>query len=44
VARVRIAAQDDSTLLGVRDRTLLAVSPYHGLRRAEVCRLDLVDR
>lgn len=42
-ARALMAAPDTSTLQGLRDRAILATLLYHGLRRAEVCRLDLVD-
>jgi len=42
-ARALLAAPEASTLQGLRDRAILAVLLYHGLRRAEVCRLDLVD-
>lgn len=42
-ARALLAAPDASTLQGLRDRAILATLLYHGLRRAEVCRIDLVD-
>lgn len=42
-ARALLAAPDTSTLQGLRDRAILATLLYHGLRRAELCRLDLVD-
>lgn len=42
-ARALLAAPDGSTLMGLRDRALLATLLYHGLRRAELCALHLVD-
>jgi site-specific recombinase XerD len=42
-ARALLAAPDASTLRGLRDRAILATLLYHGLRRAELCALDLVD-
>jgi integrase/recombinase XerD len=42
-ARELLAAPDDVTLLGLRDRAILATLLYHGLRRAELCALRLGD-
>ena len=42
-ARALLAAPDASTLQGLRDRAILATLLYHGLRRAELCALRLVD-
>ena len=42
-ARALLTAPDTSTLQGLRDRAILSTLLYHGLRRAELCRLDLVD-
>ena len=42
-ARELLAAPDASTLQGLRDRAILATLLYHGLRRAELCALRLVD-
>ena len=42
-ARALLAAPDGSTLRGLRDRAILATLLYHGLRRAELCALHLVD-
>jgi site-specific recombinase XerD len=42
-ARDLLAAPDASTLQGLRDRAILATLLYHGLRRAELCALRLVD-
>jgi len=42
-ARALLAAPDASTLSGLRDRAMLATLLYHGLRRAELCSLRLVD-
>lgn len=42
-ARALLVAPDSSTLSGLRDRALLATLLYHGLRRAELCALRLVD-
>jgi site-specific recombinase XerD len=42
-ARALLAAPDISTLQGLRDRAILSTLLYHGLRRAELCKLDLVD-
>ena len=42
-ARELLAAPDASTLMGLRDRAMLATLLYHGLRRAELCALRLVD-
>jgi integrase/recombinase XerD len=42
-ARALLAAPDASTLGGMRDRAVLAMLLYHGLRRDELCALHLVD-
>lgn len=42
-ARTLLAAPDTSTVQGLRDRAILATLLYHGLRRAELCALHLVD-
>jgi len=42
-ARALLEAPDASTLAGLRDRAMLATLLYHGLRRAELCELRLVD-
>lgn len=42
-ARALLAAPDPSTLKGKRDRAILAVLLYHGLRRAELCALKVQD-
>jgi integrase/recombinase XerD len=42
-ARALLAAPDTSRLQGLRDRAMLATLLYHGLRRAELCALRLVD-
>ena len=42
-ARALLAAPDGATLKGLRDRAILATLLYHGLRRAELCALHLVD-
>jgi integrase/recombinase XerD len=42
-ARALLVAPDASTLRGMRDRAILATLLYHGLRRAELCALHLVD-
>lgn len=42
-ARALLAAPDASTLPGLRVRAMLAALLYHGLRRAELCALRLVD-
>jgi integrase/recombinase XerD len=42
-ARALLAAPNASTLQGLRDRAILATLLYHGLRRAELCALHLVD-
>lgn len=41
--RALLEATDTSTLTGLRDRAMLATLLYHGLRRAEMCALRLVD-
>lgn len=42
-ARALLTVPDASTLAGLRDRAMLATLLYHGLRRAELCALRLVD-
>lgn len=42
-ARTLLAAPNASTLQGLRDRAMLATLLYHGLRRAELCALRLID-
>lgn len=42
-ARALLNAPDPATLQGVRDRAILSVLLYHGLRRAELCRLHVND-
>lgn len=42
-ARQLLDAPDTATLKGKRDRAILAVLLYHGLRRAELCSLDVGD-
>ncbi|AME28781.1 integrase (plasmid) [Burkholderia sp. PAMC 26561] len=42
-ARALLDAPDPETLKGKRDRALLAVLLYHGLRREEVCLLKIKD-
>ncbi len=42
-ARALLDAPDPSTQRGMRDRAILATLLYHGLRRAELCALHLVD-
>lgn len=42
-ARALLAAPDASTLRGLRDRAMLATLLYHGLRRAELCALRIMD-
>lgn len=43
-ARRLLLAPDPDTLKGLRDRAILSVLLYHGLRRAELCSLDVGDR
>ncbi|XPJ79106.1 tyrosine-type recombinase/integrase [Klebsiella pneumoniae] len=42
-ARALLDAPDPTTLQGLRDRAILAVLLYHGLRRGELCRLTVGD-
>ncbi|HZZ01339.1 tyrosine-type recombinase/integrase [Paraburkholderia sp.] len=42
-ARVLLDAPDPATLKGKRDRALLSVLLYHGLRREELCKLTVRD-
>lgn len=42
-ARALLEAPDPETLKGRRDRAILAVLLYHGLRREELCRLTVRD-
>src|SRR5471032_504212 len=42
-ARVLLDAPDPATLKGKRDRALLSVLLYHGLRREELCQLKVRD-
>ncbi len=42
-ARLLLDAPKASTLKGKRDRAILAVLLYHGLRRAELCAIDVGD-
>jgi integrase/recombinase XerD len=42
-ARLLLAAPDPETLKGKRDRAILAVFLYHGLRREELCGLTVGD-
>jgi len=42
-ARILLEAPRKDTLKGVRDRAILAVLLYHGLRREELCRLKVGD-
>jgi len=42
-ARVLLDAPDPTTLKGKRDRALLSVLLYHGLRREELCQLKVRD-
>lgn len=42
-ARALLNAPDPATLRGQRDRAILSVLLYHGLRRAELCRLKVAD-
>ncbi|KGX07627.1 hypothetical protein Y036_2887 [Burkholderia pseudomallei] len=42
-ARALLDAPDQNTLKGKRDRALLAVLLYHGLRREELCLLNVRD-
>lgn len=42
-ARMLLQAPDGATLKGLRDRAMLATLLYHGLRRAELCALHLID-
>lgn len=42
-ARALLAAPNASTVSGLRDHAMLDTLLYHGLRRAELCALRLVD-
>jgi site-specific recombinase XerD len=42
-ARALLEAPDATTLCGLRDRAMLATLLYHGLRRAELCALRMID-
>ncbi len=42
-ARALLAIPDITTLRGLRDRAILSTLLYHGLRRAELCRLTTGD-
>jgi site-specific recombinase XerD len=42
-ARALLDAPDPSTLKGKRDRAILSVLLYHGLRREELCQLNVRD-
>ncbi|MEM6483935.1 MAG: tyrosine-type recombinase/integrase [Pseudomonadota bacterium] len=42
--RALLSAPPEDTLIGKRDRAILAVLLFHGLRRNEVCKLRLKDR
>jgi integrase/recombinase XerD len=42
-ARALLATPDMTTLRGMRDRAILSTLLYHGLRRAELCRLTTGD-
>ncbi|MBL9177238.1 MAG: tyrosine-type recombinase/integrase [Verrucomicrobiaceae bacterium] len=42
-AKAILGAPDVSTLKGLRDRAILSTLLYHGLRRAEVCSLNVMD-
>ena len=42
-ARALLNAPEEGTLKGKRDRAILAVLLYHGLRRAELCALKVCD-
>lgn len=42
-ARSLLNAPDPTTLQGQRDRAIFSVLLYHGLRRAELCRLNVND-
>lgn len=43
-ARMLMEAPDPNTLKGIRDRAILSVLLYHGIRREELCRLRVCDR
>jgi len=43
-ARMLLDQPDPDTLIGKRDRALLATLLFHGLRRAELCSLNVGDR
>jgi site-specific recombinase XerD len=42
-ARALLDAPDATTLMGLRDRAMLSVLLYHGLRREELCKLCVSD-
>jgi integrase len=42
-ARRLLSAPPEDTLIGIRDRAILAVLLYHGLRREELCTLKVRD-
>lgn len=42
-ARVLLEAPSETTLEGLRDRAILSMLLHHGLRRAELCHLDVGD-
>lgn len=42
-ARRLLNAPPEDTLIGIRDRAILAVLLYHGLRREELCTLKVTD-
>lgn len=42
-ARALLAAQNGASLKGLRDHAIVATLLYHGLHRAELCALHLVD-
>ena len=42
-AKKLLTAPSEDTLKGIRDRALLAILLYHGLRREELCKLKIKD-